>query len=406
MSYHVFIEAAQDPGNVAQVAASIAQRYGLPVDAISQRMAAGRFRVKANVDLNTAKAFAADLKTLGAIATVVDASTGKPVQERAIAATIARPAGIPSAAHRARAPVVGAPKPAPPPAAAGTPPPVQRGGADQLASGLSAAFSGSHAVQELGALESGEFNLSSLDGADDLPTSFAEQTPIPAQASDSFAPSDDGDEALVLLDDDAPAPAAAAAAAPTIGAGPVDEFAPPADESIVELDMGLAETETTPPPVRVQSEPGVLSEAQRFSQELAAQQGTAAPAKSEQTGGTALQSRDLRDQFREMFVERPFVRFGVGVVLVVMLAWIPAQMFWGSKIASAQAELDVTMQETVTLAKTDDAVWTDFMDIARKERELAGSRLFNKRITAVLIWCGLGVLLGYGYFRKIPWDEI
>ncbi len=32
--------------------------------------------------------------------------------------------------------------------------------------------------------------------------------------------------------------------------------------------------------------------------------------------------------------------------------------------------------------------------------------MFNKRITAVMIWMGLGVLLGYVYFRKIPWDDI
>ncbi len=421
MSYHVFIERAQDPGNVAQVAAAIAQRYGMPVDAISQRMGAGRFRVKADVDLDTAKAFAADLHKLGAIAAVVDASTGQPVPERATAQTIAKPperataqtiakpAGIPSGGHRVRAPAVGAPNPAvPTPAAAGTPAPAQRN-ADELASGLSAAFSGTHEVQNLGAIESGEFNLATLDDADDLPTSLDEPTPTPPPAPGSFAPSDDGEEQLVVLEDGAPkqqAPPAPAAGGAAV-APPADEFAPPSEDSLVDLDDSTFEVEDTPLPPKPSSAPSAaFTEAQRFSQELAVQQGNAEPAAAEQTGRTAKQSVDLRQQFREMFVDRPRVRFGVGVVLMIMLAWIPAKIFWGSKVASAQAELNVTLQETVTLARNDEAVWTDFEDIVRKERELAGSRLFNKRITAVMIWLGLVGILGFVYFRKIPWDDL
>ncbi len=409
MSYHVFIDRAQDPSNVAQVAAAIAKRYGLPADAISQRMTAGRFRVKADVDLNTAKTFAADLQKLGAIAAVVDASTGKTLQERATAPTIAQPAGIPSGGHRARAVAAGAQKPlAPTPPAAGTSP--KRPNPEDLASGLSAAYSGSHEVQSLGAIESGEFNLSSLDGADDPADSTADPDPTPTPPPDpgTFAPPDGEEEALVLLDTEEPKPAAPAAAAGggADAAAPVDEFAPPSQDSIVDIADIAVEATPPPPPMPTQQEPSGLSEAQRFSQELAARQGTADPSAAEQTGGTKKQPVDLREQFREMFVERPRVRFGVGVVLMIMLAWIPANIFWGSKVASAQAELNVTLQETVTLAKSDEAVWTDFEDIARKERELAGSRLFNKRITAVMIWLGLGGIVGFVYFRKIPWDDI
>jgi hypothetical protein len=76
----VYIEGAKDtsaPG-LKRLAACIADRYSLSAPDLEKRLAGGRFRVKANVDEATARAFAADLEMLGARCEVVTMDNPQP----------------------------------------------------------------------------------------------------------------------------------------------------------------------------------------------------------------------------------------------------------------------------------------------------------------------------------------
>ncbi|MBK7537645.1 MAG: hypothetical protein IPI49_20185 [Myxococcales bacterium] len=82
---NVYVEGTKEQtrDGVRRVAAQIASRYDLSAAELEKRLAAGRFRVKANVDEETAKAFAADLESLGARCTIV-AAGGNPASRAAL----------------------------------------------------------------------------------------------------------------------------------------------------------------------------------------------------------------------------------------------------------------------------------------------------------------------------------
>ena len=74
MPHQVFIEKAVDASASGQLelAQQVAQRFGILVDSIFERIKAGRFRVKANVDLKTAQQFVTMLESLGALCSIVN----------------------------------------------------------------------------------------------------------------------------------------------------------------------------------------------------------------------------------------------------------------------------------------------------------------------------------------------
>lgn len=412
MSYDVFIERAQDPAATAQVASAIADRYGMPEEAIARRMAAGRFRVKANVDLETAKKFAADLERLGAVCTVARASASAPVDSPSgrvgkAATVLQSPPAIP--AGRAR-PAPGKPTvkatPGPPASARPPGPPVPHSRSSQepdYQSGLSAAFATTPSQgQQLGALESGEFKLSALDGSEDLPASYAPPVAPAPQPPVDFEPPDDDDEELQLLDmtpTPPPPPGPSESFAP-----PVDAFAPPSEDSVIEIDDALMTSQNTPPPMPAAAPPqqrSPIDEADDEVMPLSAMSGSMPAA-----GGTAATSKlGAGALFREHFLDKPRVRIAAGVFVVVMLAWIPAWVYWGNKVDSAQAELNAAMQEPVSLAKSSETAWLELTEIGNAQKQLGESRLVNTKITAILMWLAIGGLLGFVYFKKIPWDE-
>jgi hypothetical protein len=190
VAYQVFIERARDPSPLATVtlANAIAARFGLPSEAISARLAQGRFRVKSGVDLDTAERFVADLEALGAECTIVDEATDQPV---------ARPRAVsPAAVAPAAARPVG-----------------------DYQSGLAAAFgaaAGAGQAQDIGALgdpTSGTFSLATIDGADETrgaaaPSSqaFAPPGADDAPPADLFAPPDAEEEIALGIDSDVSGP--------------------------------------------------------------------------------------------------------------------------------------------------------------------------------------------------------
>lgn len=82
MSLSVYVEGSRDTSaaGVKRLASLIAARYGLAAADLEKRLATGRFRVKANVDAATARAFASDLEALGALCSIVEAEVSGPVR--------------------------------------------------------------------------------------------------------------------------------------------------------------------------------------------------------------------------------------------------------------------------------------------------------------------------------------
>src|SRR5690606_16504544 len=80
VSYQVYIDGPADPGKVQAVATAIGSRFGLPPATLMERLTQGRFRVKKDIDLATAQVFAAQLRELGALASVIGPD-GQPVIE-------------------------------------------------------------------------------------------------------------------------------------------------------------------------------------------------------------------------------------------------------------------------------------------------------------------------------------
>lgn len=401
--FHVFVEGAADesPDGIARLAEAIANHYGLPADQLKQRLDAGRFRVKGNVDRATADTYVRDLERLGARCTIEDAegstSRATPLPFPAVRPAtppaglpVARPSQPPSALAEQPPSRPSAPpsalanqppsRPSAPPSAlanmprAATPPPV----AGAYASGLSAAFGGETAHAELGALGNADatFSLSSVDGetSDDtaMPAGIAaeiEKSPEPM-----FAPP-------------------AAQAAPTDAAKkarpkdvPVDMFAPPDaedDAALVEIaddDKEFARKRVSTPPMQV---PAVRA---------------SSPVIVGAPPVTAVKSRlgPLADERTRMIA---------GALLAVLLGFLPAHFYARSREKATYAEIDQKLQSDQIAADTPDA-WsaldkTRANALARKEDERR-----NIAIIALAIWALVGGGIAYGWFRRVPWDDL
>lgn len=184
-------------------------RYRVPEPQVAKLLAAGRFRVKANIDEATARRLALELEGLGAVVTVVDAESGAPlnyaVPPSADPALRAEPSIHSGAPGRAEAA----------PARTTMPP-----GAPRYESGLKAAFSAAPLPSSLGALEklaadtpAAPIRLASLDGADEI------EPPVSALGAGDPPPPTVPPLAIPPLED-VDAPLSAASPAPAVGGGP------------------------------------------------------------------------------------------------------------------------------------------------------------------------------------------
>ena len=418
-TYHVFIERAREPGARGEqaLAAAVAERYGLPADQIAARLAAGRMRVKTNVDRATADTFAADLERLGAVCAIVDVATGEPVapvvkpSAPARAATPALPpratpapatasalpprttpapataSALPPRATPAPATTSAPPPRAPTPAPVVDAPPARPSGA--FSSGLSAAFSAdaNSGAADLGALSSGEFALSALDGTDDagpgssdagLPASFGPPAPSDAGLPASFGPA-------------SPAMGATGATGAPAQA-PIDLFAPPDAESEPELDVAVdvrAERRAAPPVAAAEPSP-------RRGPLAAAMAEEASPAPVVQRGGALAQ-----------WVADARVRLAAGVVVAILVGFLPAHVVASMREGSAFAEVDRELaraqskQQVVTIEHWNELDATRAKALARKEdkqRDIA--------LASMLLWALVGAGVAYVWFRVIDWYRL
>lgn len=382
--FHVYVVGAVDTSGEAipRLAEAMASHYQLPADDLLGRLSRGRFRVKANVDRQTADQYQKDLQQIGA-KVLIELST--PSNR----ASIPPPVGAPSSTL-------------PPPTIprTTTPPPLQ--------SGLAAAFSGEHAVGDLSAFDRlDSMSLSSLDGHDagavetsGLPASFA---PPLAQASPR-ARSEPMDLAT-------PSTPPAKRGRPTDS--PVELFAPPdAEEAEMKVDIAADELEykarkrtpvampvAAPPP-----EPAPQAPARPTPQPsttVPPPPSTPVLAPKRATGPVATVSRG--GKLGPLSDER--VRFAAGVVVAILIGFLPATVIASSLESSAFKSIDrkVDQQQANALDLDDynalDAYRDKQLDAKKSEKRTA-------TLVGLFVWAVAGAGVAYVWFRRVPWDRL
>ena len=409
-TFHVYVVGAEDRSNagLAAVAEAIAEHYGLPADDLLGRLSRGRFRVKTGVDRATADQYQRDLIKLGARVSIEPASPS----DRPSGASLPPPSRTPP--HGVTAPPPTRPTPpagttVPPPSrptppsalAAGgpprtsTPPPL-----GSLQSGLAAAFSGDQPVADLSALDKLEgIALASLDGVDDAAVDKSPQFAPPAAAAAAAKP----------------AGAKPAAKPPRPRDVPVDmDFAPPAEAAEMKMDIAPDELEHrarrrtpvsvpvnttatttpaggtpvpgTPPPPQAAAPVPILAP-------------TASKPKSEPMGVVSPTGR-----LGPLANER--VRMAVGVVVAVLLGFLPAHFIASAWEHSAYRDIDNKVEHRYdeVAGSVDDYATLD----AFRDHELDAKRSSrnNIAVVALLIWAAAGTGIGYLWFRRVPWDDL
>lgn len=415
--FHVYVEAPdRSPETVQHLAEAISQRYGVPAADLATRLAAGRFRVKANVDRATAETYAAALAESGAIVKIEDAVPTQPVpivappapESVAPGARAPKPSGAYAVVKRPSQPSVPpvnepAPRPShsalppresrtstppagvPRPTSSSLPPPNRP--APQMASGLSAAFTESAQPTDLGALSSDALSLSSLDGKE-----TGSQTAITediAPPSVSFAP---------------PAQGAAKPAKPRPKDEPVDLFAPPdADEAKLQVELATDEIE------------------HRQARAAAAAAASAAEAATPPAGtpiAAPVTTPQLSSAKKKLTPvpgvpvtvaaeaqETPRARFAAGVIVAILVGFVPAHFIAASREASAFDAVDKAVIETQAGAVDPDS-YARLDEFRDKQLSYKESRKFSIAWQSMLIWAVVGGAVAYAWFYRVPWDKL
>ena len=357
--FHVFVEGAADasPEGMTRLANAMASKYGLPAAELRARLQAGRFRVKGNVDRATAVSYMRDLEILGARCAIEEATAANSMATPPAGVPVTRPSTPPSGTPAARpsTPPSGMPaarpstpnaladqppsRPSAPPSAlagmprASTPAPVAG-----YASGLAAAFSTDSApATGLGALESdgAPLSLSSVDGADSSQPNVIEKSPepafgVPASIGPAMAKpgKPDKDKKAARPKDE-----------------PLDMFAPP-DAQDAELAVDIADDEkdfsarkraNTPPATGGRArgqrsvDPAASASRERACGRAAHPLGVVVIATPARRHVAAEQARPARERARANVA---------GVVLAIVLGFIPAHLIAHSREASAYRDLD------------------------------------------------------------------
>jgi hypothetical protein len=305
VAFHVVIERPRGngPDAVARLAEAVSERYGIPVQQLRDRLAAGKLRVKSNVDVATAETFAKDLESLGAVCAIVDAATGEPVKKKTAPSSIS--------------------------------------------SGLSAAYTPEAAAkQDLGALQSGEFALSTLDGKEDQVE--PEQTGLPA----SFGP---------------PAGVPPSAA-------PLDLFAPPDSQEPAELVIETVgkkkagKMADAPPPPPTEAEVAAAAEA--------------APSAR-----------------RPVFADIR-IRFAAGVLLAILIGFVPATLLASMREGGAYDEIDRGVRARYQAVYSDED-WNALDGMLVRERIHKEEARRNIALGSLLVWALAGAGVAFVWFRVV-----
>jgi len=407
--FHVYVEAPdRAPETIRRLAETIGKKYGVPVADLEKRLTAGRFRVKANVDRETADVYAKALGENGALVVIENAVAtpvaGTPIAvapepsgptARAPAQLIRTGTTLPPATTPARTSSPSLPprnaSPSLPPrnasssfappnvARTGTsslPPPNQNKSSPIVASGLSAAYTESSQM-DLGALGADSLSLSSIDGTETV-------------GEEAFAPPVDMSPTVEKSQ-----PVATKKAKPKDE--PVDLFAPPeaAEEAAFKVELAADEIEhrarkmSTPPagiPAPIPATPSTATP------QLARKKPSTPPA-----GAPVTVSADAQ--------EAPRWRFAAGVMLAILLGFLPAHLIAKAREKSAFARIDQEVAEQQSAVDSTEAY--DALDAFRSAKH--AQKQSEKRSIAMLsmlIWGVTGAGLAYVWFRRVPWDKL
>jgi hypothetical protein len=440
-SFNVFVlgPIAESPNALPALAEKMSQRYNLPAQELVTRMRRGRFRVKSNLDGPTADRYKKDLESIGARVLVEDASisptatpvVGVPIEASTRAANVSLPplSEMPQPPEQRQKQVSGAysvrletnasrqtpmptrptpnastpparPTPSPavaatktimgggdlrPPAAATRPPTAPaRASTPDMASGLAAAYA-TPAHADLGALGQSNFSLASLDGEDAPPPPPAFDAP--PQPDQAFEPPVEPKVSVKIN----AKPKSDGPKKPIVPAQALDLFAPPdaAEQNLVfdlapeEIEERAKKKATAPPesaPVAARPVPSP----------------SLSPAMQRPVGGPVMADTPGKPLDR--------VRFAAGVVVALVVGFLPVHVTAGMRERSAYAEIDKKVAAAYEAADSPETYAA--LDGAREKllEEKEGARR-NIAITSMLLWAVIAAGVAFVWFRKIPWDR-
>ena len=365
--YHVFLDGAVDdsPSGIERLAAGMAEHYGLAAAELVARLARGRIRVKANVDRQVAEQYVRDLAALGGRCAIEEASA-----RNSHPTPLAFPAVAPPAPAAAPPAKVAAPLPPSAPARPSgsilPPRTTAQPASASMASGLAAAFSGDAPAADLGALEQGvgALSLSSVDGAD------AEERVAPAAAA---LPASIGPAVP-------PAPAPAKPVKPSNA--PVDLFAPP-DADAADLKVDLADDPERDARRRASTPPPTAPLPRASQPRIETSPATVAPSRAA-----------LGD---------PRVRFVAGVVLAILIGFIPAHLIARARDRAVFHDIDAKVIAVQQHADDPDSYAAlDAFRATQLDRKKSAHQ--TDALLGFLVWALVGGGIAYVWFRRIPWD--
>lgn len=461
--FDVYVEGATDPSPAAlqRLAEVMSQRYGLPAGELQARLTKGRFRVKANVDDATAQTYLRDLEAVGARVTLAEARGGSTLPPPTRPKPESKPpphpitvsprqrnesrgsysisrnssAGIPlpddellpakpspttpppvtprtlSANSVAAPPQRTSPSSLPPPTEPRTissplPPRTSSPSLPPQTSPLPPRTMSSSIPPQTSPLPprtAGPSNPpANTPFASGLSAAFGESGPVDAAAFDSLS--------VGSLDDNAPqvetspvlpasiGPAAIKPALPKADKPkdvPMDLFAPPesqGEEFKVELaaeEVSHRERKRTPAAVPIAVPPSPSTPVLRPKGPQA-----------ERSAGVRMPS---------MSDEAPRGRFAAGVIVSVVLGFIPATFVQSCREEAAFDKIDSHVAAVQQQASTDSAAPIPFAKLDEFRDEQIAKKKSERRniaIVSMLIWALGGAGIGYVWFRRVPWDKI
>jgi hypothetical protein len=403
--FHVYVEAPdRAPATIKRLAETIGKKYGVPVADLEKRLTAGRFRVKANVDRDTADVYAKALGEHGAIVKIEDAiatpAVGTPVTvapepSGPVARTPAQlirtgtttpPATLPARPSSSSLPPRTSGASLPPANAARSgasslPPPNQNKSAPIVASGLSAAYTQSSEA-DLGALGTDSISLASLDGSD-------------AVGDDAFAPP--VDKSPTVDKPNAKPAGGKPKAKEKANNDPVDLFAPPDAAEDAAFQVELAADEVAHRAKKMSTPPAGVPLPIPSSPSTATPQLGQVKKRPTVSGAPITVSPDAQ--------ETPRWRFAAGVVLSIILGFIPAHLIASAREKPAFAKIDqeVTQQQSAA----DSPELYEALDSFRtaKQSQKQGEKR-SIAMLSMLIWGVAGAGIAYVWFRRVPWDKV
>ena len=316
-------------------------------------MIAGRFRVKAGIDRETAEKLILDLESMGAVCSLEDESGQPGDRQGGVARSVE---SIPLATE-------------------------------------------SPSGQDLGVLsqDSASFSLATLDGEEDEAPRPGQEAVASFDAS-AFAPPEASqkNEALQLAIDPKQRPTTADPG-PAAGAAPDDGLGPVVTGAAV--PAGMDQTNVPPPLVMDTGTHTSFDDGPALPPMSA---GASSRGRGVTVSGAEARALVAQTMTRLAGAER--ARFAVGVFLALFLGFLPAHIFASVREGSAYDEIDAQVRTEQAQVETLEQ-W-EALDVSRDDylrRKKSARR--NIALGGLVIWGLFGGGLGYLWFRRLDWDS-